>query len=529
MLRAIVVDDNNRDRRVIQEVIDWKALGVTIVGAASNGQEALELTRAHIPEIVVTDISMPAISGIELAKAINIEYPNTRIVFMSCYDDFKYAKAAISLNISGYVLKPIVPEELIEVVTQACEEYRRERELSNERVTLRQQLEQSLPILREEFFRELLHEELPDEEELRNKSELLKIEGGALPFIQAMTLSFVTKPVLSIESGLAEQYAIACFIKETVQALCTPLSILYSFRNTPSEYAVLSFSSENNLMEKAIDLYTQISDKFDLNPTIGMSNTSGRLCDISVLYRQSQAALKTKFYSSGNPIIVYADIEEKTTTHFEQTIKVDELYNEIKELIWSEELSSIERFLDKHLDCGFPSESYSSAFAISVVNYLHILLLENHLSFNDLFGNGNLVYEKLSRFDTILNLKNWLRNIILSCVSLLNSRNNSRDVKLVNEIKDIIHSRYAEQITIIDISESVYLSSKQANHIFKRETGMTIFDYLVEYRINLAKELLKDPCSRIYLVAAQVGYSNKSHFALMFKKLTGMSPTEFRS
>jgi len=111
----------------------------------------------------------------------------------------------------------------------------------------------------------------------------------------------------------------------------------------------------------------------------------------------------------------------------------------------------------------------------------------------------------------------------------LSERNTTKNVKLVENIKDIIKSKYHGQITIEDISKSVYLSGRHANSLFKKETGKTIFDYVIEYRIEVAKKLLKDSTSKVASVAEEVGYTNTSYFCLAFKKNVGMTPAEYKS
>ncbi len=164
-----------------------------------------------------------------------------------------------------------------------------------------------------------------------------------------------------------------------------------------------------------------------------------------------------------------------------------------------------------------------------IVNIVRLILVEKNESFENIFGEEYILWNKLNNFETIKNIRQWMYNILKTINEYLVSKHQSLHVQIVENIKEIIRNRYHEQLTIGEVAESLYFSALHANNIFKKETGKTIFDYLVEYRIEKAKELLKDPDIRIYLVAEKVGYNNKSHFCLTFKKYTGMTPAEYKN
>src|SRR4029079_8646560 len=121
-----------------------------------------------------------------------------------------------------------------------------------------------------------------------------------------------------------------------------------------------------------------------------------------------------------------------------------------------------------------------------------------------------------------------MRRIFATLREALAERNPTKNQKVIDQIKDIIGERYGEPLTIEDISKAVYHSGRHANHIFKKETGQTIFDYLIEYRIGIAKQLLKEPHSKVKVVAEEVGYVNTSYFCMAFKKNVGMTPAEYK-
>lgn len=538
MFRLLIVDDNNRDRRVLQEVIDWNALDIEVIGTAADGKEALMMIKTLDPHIVLTDIAMPALNGVEMAEILKRQYSHIKIIFMSCYDDFEFARSAINLSIYGYIMKPIIPKELKEVVCKVLNIYEHEIEQKEETLKMMKQIEESLPMVQEEFFRELVYGLNKDEEDIWKKVDFLKLNLNGFKKVQIMSVAISDYEKYMSDKNVSVQYLLCYSIKDMINSLSHEDLQLFTIQNSGSEFIVIAFSmtkdvndSDEEIIERSIDIYSKLNDKFNINVTIGISKVSVNILDLSLLLNQSVSALKTKFYAEDNPVILYREIEEKTFEDFEKKVNLEGLSREVKEVVQSREDQDIIILIDKYFQSGpvFQTEAYYKSLTFSIINIVQINLIEVGKSFYDIFGDDIIIWKKLVKFDTIVNLKLWLFNVLKSVSEFINDKNTSRDMQIVKKIKEFIHQKYYEQITINDIADVVFLSSKQANKIFKRETGRTIFDYLVEHRIEVAKKLMKDPFSKVYQVAEDVGYINKSHFCLIFKKATGYSPVEYRN
>lgn len=537
MINMVIVDDNNRDRRIIQEVIDWESYGIRIQGAASNGLEALRMAESARPDIVLSDISMPSLSGIELAHELRDRFPGTKVIFMSWYNDFEYAKTAVNLNVCGYVMKPIVPEELAGVVLNVLGIHNRELLQRDAQARLLKQIEDTLPIVHEEFFRELIFsrgESLPD---LLRRAEFLRIDCGGLAGVQVMLIDIEGYAGNAAGESMTEQYALSYYMKEVVNSLRKDGMRYYCVRISPHEFAVVSLSmdsmnaAETQLVEAAAEVYSALLGRFGATIAAGISKPAASIGDIPLLYKQCRAALNTKFYSK-DPIILFGEIEEtKGCDAFDKKVNLAELFDEVKEAVTANSEQDIKKILEKYLPSAAVMESgvYHKSVAFSMMNILQIQLIESGKSTADVFGESAITWERLNGFGTIAELQGWCREVLMAAAKCLNPKSAARDRQIVDNIKAIVKSRYAEQISVEDIVDVVYISARQANKIFKRQTGLTIFDYLVDFRMQVAKTLLKSPYSRIYQVAEQVGYLNKSHFCLVFKKNTGVTPAEYRN
>jgi two-component system response regulator YesN len=172
---------------------------------------------------------------------------------------------------------------------------------------------------------------------------------------------------------------------------------------------------------------------------------------------------------------------------------------------------------------------YVQSVAYSIVNLLQIVLTEQNLEPSRVIGRLGRLQYKLDKCSRIHDVRRLLHAVMDDSIAYVARTHADARERIVADIKNVIARRYREHVTVSDIAESVSYSASQANVIFKSATGRTIFDHLSAFRIEKAKELLRDPYSRIYLVAEEVGYRNKSHFCLQFKKATGLTPQQYKS
>ena len=546
MYRAIIVDDNPWDRKGVQELIDWNGIGVCIVGAYSNGKQALDKITDTNPHIVISDVAMPVINGIQLAQALKESYPEIKVVFMSGYNEFDFVKSAIDLDIYGYVLKPVAKEDLECVLGKILNEYMIEDFRQKERERMTRQLMEFLPLVQEQFFREILFGSFHDRDDIISRMKFLQINLSTYSSICVMNIIINNNnnnnnnKTITENINIAEKYRVPYTVKEAISMFNVNERRLFSVRISEKEYAAIIFFDKSAeeaigykdaILDIAIGIHEEINNKLNIyTTTIGISEATGELSEISKLYHQSVAAVSAEFYSEGSPIVFYSDVAKLQYNSLEGKVNMETLYKEVKQVVSCGRERDIEEFLDKYLGHRnvLKSESYVKSLSFSIINALQIALIEAEKSFQDIFED-ELIWKKLNNFNTILDVKQWIFNIFKALQYTLNSKNNIRDGKIAEDIKKFIKSRYNEEITLDEIAESVYLSAKQANYIFKRETGKTIFDYLIEYRVEMAKALLKDPYCKIYEIAESVGYKNKSHFCLLFKKFTGLSPMEYRN
>lgn len=557
MFKLIIVDDNKYERMGIKQAVDWASLGIEVVGTFANGADALASVGELHPDLIVTDIAMPMMNGIVLAERVREQYPAIKIIFTSCHSDFEFAKSAVNLGVYGYVLKPIISGELETAVRGVLEQMTERERLERERAGMLRQLEGMLPLVQEQFFKELLLGNFRDEGDIRERIDFLRVSVPDNSSFAVLALD-VKENAETAEGepsrSVVDTYYQSYTIKKAVGALERRASIepaaagaesppteasrerrvsAYPVQMAGDSFAVLLFGESDQFLETAVDLHMMIAERLNRSVIIGMSQASSSLADMAELYRQARQAALTTFYEGSSPIIAYSEIEDRAErSPFDAMPGLESLYGDVKALLSYGGEEGIDEFLDKYLIVpggGAPGESYVKVFVFMTLNLASVQLEEANKSFRTLLGEEPAVWSRVNGLSSAKEAREWLRHILRALREQLTERNPTKNQKVVDHIREIVRQRYSEPLTIEDISKSVYLSGRHANHIFKKETGQTIFDYLIDFRIGIAKGLLKEQDSKVAMVAEEVGYVNTSYFCLAFKKNVGMTPAEYKS
>ncbi|SDX63646.1 response regulator [Paenibacillus sp. CF384] len=533
MFRLFIVDDNKYERNTMKEVIEWSSLGIEVVGLFANGLEALSRMDDLRPHIVITDIAMPLMNGVELSARIRQSHPHVKIIFVSSHSDFEFAKSAVELGIYGYVLKPIMPDELELAIHKLLAEFTQQHREQIEKERMLKQLEGMLPLVQEQFLKEVLLGNFRTKEDILDKIEFL-----ALPIVDHANMSVISINSLAADKqehrSARDAYFLSYSIKSLISKAGNATRSMYPVQISADEYAVIVFDLETDrqdVIDAAVQLHTAINGELGIHATMGISTSSRELTELDRLYMQSQQAVNTRFYSGSNPIIRFEEIEDRSDIPMEDMPSLVEVYQDLKALMSFGNDQDVEEFIEKYLNAVNvrQSENYVKGFALLCSHLSGILFMEANQSMKDVFGDNLAVWDKLNRMSTKVEVVQWIRQSFEVIKERVTDRNSSKNVKIIAAIKQMIHDNYREQISIEDISKSVYLSGRHANGTFKKETGQTIFDYLVQYRTDKAKQLLREEGSKVAAVAEAVGYVSTSYFILAFKKNVGMTPAEFKS
>lgn len=514
--KLLIADDNQTHIDCVINYIDWEKLNFTEIKTASNGKEAFDIFTEFKPDLVITDVVMPLCSGHQLAEKIRETDRDVHIVFMSCYEDFVYVKKAIDNNITAYILKPIEPDNLKETVLKIIGNIeQRSRSLHAEKAA-----EEFLPFARESVLYRYLYQENPNvSENLINYTRLKNLGRTIL----------VKYTILNAKNSDTDPYTLLDSIYESFDDF-----EVNAITEIPNKVIVLLSTSgedEEMFVSRAVASVREHIEytlkAYGLELASGMSNPFDGISDARTMLIQANKALESSYSLKAGEIYFFEEFSEQDDRE-NSLFDVFMLRHDLTELISNSNPQALNEFMDKYYPQNTnPNKNSIKALCFATVTTLQLLMAERNADINNLFESPDVIWTKLNNFDTIKDTYHWLKNILVACCEYVNEIEKKTKHKLINSITDYIDKNYRDISSVSQIASELFISTGYAKNVFKKHTGQTIFDYLVDKRISEAKKLLKDPSVKVYEVSQMVGYTSKSHFAETFKRKTGMTPKEY--
>ncbi|MEF3303827.1 helix-turn-helix domain-containing protein [Paenibacillus sp. GYB003] len=537
MYKLFIVDGNPRDGGEVAGMLDWNAMGLQVAGIFANGLEALQEAERSRPDVVLTDVRMPDMDGFELGRSMQERYPGVKLIFMSGGDAFASAGAAPRPEAERFVQKPVRRAELREAIAKAAEKLERERNAARERDEWREHIKRSLPERQDRFVRDLLLGTLDGTggEPLRKWMELLEIGLPADGRYRVMLLR--TAAGGSGEADIPDDFRIMRHMEAGLAARPQP----------PGVYARLVPMSERRLAlivgcdsgiregERPLDWVLQAEERMDESLqhalSIGISG-QGRLDDLPKLYAQAARALAGNVYSDRTPrVLFYEEAVEFGDVASGVASDPDGWLQDMRELLFSEKAPDVQPHIDRYLN-GFETaatDGGAKTLLLQLSGALQRMYVEAGVSASGLLILFLSLWNKLEAAPGQTDVRPAIWQMFaLARRQLVDERRPYYD-QVAKDIKRIVMKRYMEPITVRQIADELQLSLRHANDVFQNKTGRKLFDYLTEYRMEMAKSLLREAGGDIGSVARQVGFADESHFCLVFKKYAGLTPSAYRS
>jgi two-component system response regulator YesN len=538
MYRLMIVDDEMSTRTGLRDYIDWSSYGIEVVGEATNGESGLALYKELLPHIVITDIKMPNMNGIEFAKHLREEDANVKIVFISGYDDVDYLKSAMKMDAIDYILKPIDRKELGAVfnkISRLADSEKQQRELMSQMTA---KLYQSVPLLKEKFLLRLIMERENNNIELESQINFLELDLPLEAEYGVSVISMDDRELLFERLSQKEIELISFSIQNICQETIDRYMQSYVFEYRKGMFAaILSFRVESEV-ELLYEMLTDLKDKLDdflikfmrISVSIGVGNSVRHLGKLRQSFVQAEDALQQKLFLGKNQLIRVDQLNVSDSFNHKG---IHEKMDKITVLLKAADLGKISVFLDE-LFGGIAQKRSATIKFCRMMSRDIMLLTSQFLVETDTWNEQLEVMEEaaqgnLSKLETIEEMKAAVYSYMQAASQSISDKKNSKSRNVITKIKSIIENHYAENLTISQIAEEVYLTTTYVCLIFKQETGYTLNDYVTKVRMDKAIELLTDTSDKLYDICYAIGYSEPSYFSKMFKKYSGLSPSEFRN
>lgn len=532
MFKLLIVDDFFIERENVKDIIAESGLDILVCGECSNGQEALELMDELKPDFVLTDVEMPFMNGLELAKVIQESFLDVTVIMFSFYDKFEYVKNALDTDAFAYILKPIINQELISTFEKLINQKRSEHDRAKNEAELLQLVEESKPVLKHNFLKELFEGKFKSMSKILEKMQYYDVAYTHNTY-RVVVLELDNYDEVIKNMNYSEREMMHIRVDQMLGQHGRKHLSLWT-RLDRSHWAFLTWfgrEEQYDLEEAIYATCDQIFDEllaFDISTSYGISQVFELLINVPKAVNQGKRALANKFNYKSGQLIKYSDVQG---IEREYEIDLGAIQKEVNEVLLSANKGTGLKFvreLFKDMGPGVPRETVRS-LCFGIITAMQVSLENQFVTFEDIFGKEELIWEKLLRFNTIYDVENWLKNMLTFSINYINEKKKSGDHKISDEVKTYIHQNYSQSIIVKDIAEAMFYNPNYLNNVFKEETGTTVLDYITKYRIERAKKLLSQEMSmKVKEIAALVGYNNDAYFRSLFKRHVNMSPKDYR-
>ncbi len=538
----MVVEDEDMIRRGIIGSVPWGELGFEVVGEGKNGLDALEKMKGMAVDVVLTDIKMPLMGGLEFSNTIRKLYPDIEIIVLSGFSDFEYARQAIRFRAFEYLLKPTNKTKLIDSFTALKEKLDKKKEAKEALFHKGIFINAGYDSMRNDFLASLLNGERHVFDRMDEQISYLELDFTG-EFFTAATIRFDQQSICrEFEAAWEKDKKLLMFsYRNIINEILGEIENAYAI---VKEYDQIDFifcfetreAQERQLgcsLENIVDYIKSCLFKGkNITSAIGIGLTYPSILQIGKSFHQAEKSILNNFFSSDQVLHVFHD---KLESKYEQNWI--EYYPKEMHVIASCVCAGDVAGTQRYIDLMFETMVKHKIMPEIIKNYCVVLKLMI-LSKSSLEDKqieemmGDQFTEIVRSTLSIQALRDYVAETLAALAGKIEAyvgdESGKAHCQAVEKSKEYIHQHYSEKITIKQISDEVFLSQNYFSALFRKATGMTYMDYIQKVRMDEAKRLLADPYYKVYEIAQKIGYSEYKYFALQFKKMVGMSPKEYR-
>ncbi len=523
MYTVLIVDDFLPERERLKSAVAQTGLDLQIVAECDDGRTAIDwLVSTAPPSIILADIEMPRVNGIELAEWVRTNRPAVKMVFLTHHDRFQYAQSAVNLKASAFLVKPVVAEELGEVLARMVGEIDSEDRL-------RRRAAAAVPVLRERALRDMLLGRTAADTGLPHDQEVgLDVGGPPYAVLAVETDAPASSVREDLEKRLMSSFRLHDLIEGTMRESDTAGSVIMLSDRLHAVIFGLSHDAGADQLWGLADDLRRAAQGDGISLSIGIGPQASSFDMLGDSFRSASAILRQKFAQGPGKIISSADVGDQPD---DGTPMTPARLEEVRGLVFCGSPSQAGRSVRTYL-AGLPAKASPAAVRRAVGRYVvgvYLALAEADGSFSDVYGSSRSIWEEFSVIDTRSALTEWTERLVRDATAWVCTLRATASGALTNRARQYIDTCYSNGINVQDVADHLSYSPNYLNSVFRQETGMTILEYITDRRVSRAKELLlQDAGARIYEICEAVGYQHLAHFREVFTRHVGMTPRAYR-
>ena len=538
MLKVLIVDDDAYPRNDLKNIMNWGKNGFKLLGEASDGRTAIDMIKKNTPDILITDINMPIMSGIALIDYIRANFPHVKIIALSGYDDFDYVRHSMIKGAKDYLLKDRLNETiLLNTLKSVVEDIRVFEETSKEE-HIQHQLLTGRQMLKRNFIKRLIARGFNDVNAISHEASSLnlnlELKNNIMIIMEVDNYSFLKeihsseeldsfiKTILDIsneilmEWGKAERF----YLGDARFLLVFSVDTSLGYYNTYTQ-----------LIEIVNKIRKSIKNFLNLTACFSISKICPNIMDFDKYYEEAEKVLEDKFYRGKDNIFTVDSVGEIKNVFITLTIEDEK---NINIYLQSRNYEQISGYLSKIFDnivklkANHKSVQMICVELISIVNKTAKLY---GLKTSDIYLNDNdeNPYDKIKKYDNIMDIKEWLIGIYKKLINLMDTYgiDNSYS-EYTKKTIEFVNKNYKKDISLGDAADHIGVSSSYLSKIFKEDYGKGFVEFLNMIRIQNAKALLENDMISLKDIADEVGFNNYHYFFRVFKNIVGVTPVKYK-
>lgn len=528
-ITILIADDEYSIRRGLSTAIDWKALGARVIGEAANGEEAFALLHQAQPDVVITDIRMPGCTGLDMIERARQENLDSYFIILSGYEDFEYARRAIRGRVSAYLLKPIVPADLMGEVEKA-----RQQVLTRRSANLQQQkrefaAQKGSAMLREQFYHSLARGDYHSLSEIEGAMHAQGLPPLPMP-CTAMAFRF-TLPDQADPTDFArgDDRLFRTALCNILRELAEP-AVLECFLNDGTGIGVLvpACPDPQALAQKCIQTLRGIT-KLELSAGIGPTACS--LLAVEESCRRALEAVEYHMYERGGTVFDAAALQEMQRTPPGPPPDTADLAEAVAGGDRHQIALALTAFFQTLLYVPMPPPRYvrgMCAYAVYEVNK-YLAALMQHPAAMPAAVPAAQWQQEIHGLPTLSDLKSYMEELFMALARRRQEQKREQLPAVIQQARQYVRQNIFTRLRVEAVASAVHMSEGHLTAQFKKYTGQTLRDYILDCKLLKAKELLSGEALTVYEIAEKLEYGDYRSFSRAFKRFTSLSPTEYRN
>lgn len=537
-MRVLIVDDESFMRMSLKTSLDWESYGFQVIGEANHGQDALAKITELKPDIMLLDIKMPIMDGLQVLKALKDWNHPPKVIVLSSYKEFEYVREAMRLGAIDYIHKPSLNETgMFETLQRARETIMRERKHTDEMEHLRQNVERVKPNMKALFFKGWIEGSIRHTWEIEAKINEYDIHlkpPNLVCFV--MHIDQFSKVKQRYKQNM--EYLLYFSIQNILTEVLRKYDEVEFFQHHPSGFAILkSYSglrSEQEIYSEQWNLMKAVQHalrKFmNISVSFGVSALHSSLWDMPIAVKEAEKVLERHFYSSESGVSFFQKQADEMKPEDDVIKKqVFEKIQRIKQEAENEQWDRLHTSMERLFEDLRQSRQMSRQEVLRIATYLHYALSKSYEGEDGLPLPGFPTFEEFVEAET----QQQIYELLVQEVQLIQHKKSMNAAAQIMNPKirlvlDYIHAHYDHDLHLEELSHYVGLNNSYLSRLFKEQTGMVLIQYINQYRVNKSLDMLMNSTLKTYEIAEKVGFKSTDNFYIAFKKMVGYAPNEVR-